>query len=562
MKESTVRRIVCKAFAAAGSLEVRALERATREPRRAQLEHLKGIIRRNAGTVFGADHRFASIRSYEDFRAAVPVRDYEEYRPYIDRMVAGERRVLTGEDPFMFATTSGTTGKAKYIPVTEGYLREFRRASVASGFQLLRDFPAIPRRGVTLSIASPAEEWRTPGGAPAGAISGALFLRESPLFRRFISPVPYEVFLIRDYEARYYTLLRLALVLPLACFYTLNPSTIVMLVRRLRTYGQDLVRDVAEGALTGPATPSPALRQALARFLVPDRPRAQELQLLLDSDQFVPHRIWPGLQVVCCWTKAAASFYLSDFPEFFGPVPVRDITYGASEGRGTVYLGPDKQLLALRSHFFEFIPEDAAQNKNPPVLLADELEEGKNYFILFTTSGGLYRYHINDVVKVTGFYNQAPLLEFQYKGGNVCSFTGEKLTELHVTEAMAAALAELSARVRFFTVVPEFRPSPHYRLWVEAVPGDGAARLLDLIGESFDRQLGRVNIEYGAKRASGRLDPVAVEWLRGGAYERLRKALVASGIPDSQIKLSHLNPKAETRTQLENELIVGASAPG
>jgi hypothetical protein len=412
---------------------------------------------------------------------------------------------------------------------------------------------------VTLSIASPAEEWRTQDGTPAGAISGALFLRESPVFRRFISPVPYEVFLVRDYEARYYTLLRLALVLPLALFYTLNPSTVVMLVRRLRTYGQDLVRDVAEGTLKGPVTPSPSLRQALARLLVPNRSRAKELQLLLDRDEFVPHRIWPSLQVVCCWTKAAASFYLSDFPEFFGPVPVRDITYGASEGRGTVYLGREKQLLSIRSHFFEFIPEDAIQSKDPPVVLADELEEGRNYYILFTTSGGLYRYHINDVVKVTGFHNRTPLIEFQYKGGNICSFTGEKLTELHVTEAMAAALAELRARVRFFTVVPEFRPGPHYRLWVEAVPGDGAARLLQLVGESFDRNLCRINIEYGAKRASGRLDPVAVESLCSGAYERLRKALVASGVPDSQIKLSHLNPKPETRTQLESELIVGAS---
>ena len=121
-------------------------------------------------------------------------------------------------------------------------------------------------------------------------------------------------------------------------------------------------------------------------------------------------------------------------------MPVCDITYGASEGRGTVSISPTEQIVALRSHFFEFIPEsDFGSSKTP--LLADQLTVGENYYILFTTSAGLYRYNINDIVKVVGWHNQTPLIEFQHKGGNISSFTGEKLTESHVTDSAVAASA-------------------------------------------------------------------------------------------------------------------------
>src|SRR5262249_39890966 len=257
----------------------------------------------------------------------------------------------------------------------------------------------------------------------------------------FIAPIPYEVFQIKDYEVRYYCLLRAALSLPISTFYTLNPSTIALLSRRLQQYGGDLARDIYDGTVRAPGEVPAAARQSLKRFMRPQKEKARALAGLAEQDQCVPYKVWPELQVICCWTKAAAAFYIADFPEFFGSTPVCDITYGASEGRGTVFLGPDKQALALRTHFYEFVPEDEIGSAKPTTLLADELSVGSNYYILFTTSGGLYRYHINDVVKVTGFHNRTPLIEFQYKGGDVFSFTGEKITELQVTEAMARTLA-------------------------------------------------------------------------------------------------------------------------
>src|SRR4030095_2628124 len=206
--------------------------------------------------------------------------------------------------------------------------------------------------------------------------------------KRFIAPIPYEVFLIRDYEVRYYALLRAALALPISTFYTLNPSTIALLARRLQQYGGDLARDIYDGTVRAPGPMPATALESLKRFLKPQKEKGQALAHLVEQAQCVPHRVWPDLQVVCCWTKAAAAFYITDFPEFFGSTPVCDITYGSSEGRGTVFLGPDKQVLALRTHFYEFVPENEIDSAQPNTLLADELSVGSNYYILFTTSGG------------------------------------------------------------------------------------------------------------------------------------------------------------------------------
>src|SRR5262249_54234727 len=149
----------------------------------------------------------------------------------------------------------------KLIPVTPAYLKEFRQASTVSGFNLLKAFPKIAN-GVSISVVSPAVEGLTESGIPYGSISGQLFLKESFLMRKFIAPIPYPVYLLKDYETRYYTLLRLALDLPLSILYTLNPSTITLLMKKLQIYKAQLIKDVRDGTITPPEKLSNEAAQA------------------------------------------------------------------------------------------------------------------------------------------------------------------------------------------------------------------------------------------------------------------------------------------------------------
>jgi hypothetical protein len=547
-----LRNILYKAFSVIGSREVASFEKDALDCQSTQQERLLQIVHANADTEYGRRYNFAAIKSVADFQRSVPVVDYETLSPYIERIAKGEQNVLTSEAPFMFAITSGTTGSRKLIPITHSYMREFRKASVISGYNMLKCFPRLAG-GVTMSVFSPAEDGRTQGDIPYGAISGLLYQREPALIRQFVSPIPYEVYLIKDYEARYYALLRCAVVLPLSCIYTLNPSTIILLARRLQSHGQALIKDVADGTITLPNSYvlSPAARKSLSRFLKADSSRAKYLETLFNQDKLIPSVIWPSLCLVSCWTKAAASFYLQDFPEYFGTVPVCDITYGASEGRGTVFLSPERQALAIRSHFFEF--KEVTEDENGKIFTTNELIVGKEYYILFTTSSGLYRYNINDIVRVVGWYKSVPLLEFLHKGGNISSFTGEKLTETQVTQAALNSSKAQNVNIKFFTVIPEFRPQPHYQLWFES------AEVLDAksaqqLAKQFDDCLSILNTEYESKRQSNRLAQAQAFQLADNAYESLRKHLVGQGVPDAQIKISHLNPKDSIKTLLKAQL--------
>src|SRR6202035_5605187 len=135
---------------------------------------------------------------------------------------------------------------------------------------------------------------------------------------------------------------------------------------------------------------------------------------------------------------------------------VRDVGLIASEGRMTIPFtdGSPAGVLDVTSHYFEFIPEAEADSDRPTVLGAHELQEGGRYFILLTTGYGLYRYHIHDLVRVTGFHNGTPLIEFLSKGAHFANITGEKLSEYHVTQSMAAVLRELDLNLTSYTVAP------------------------------------------------------------------------------------------------------------
>ena len=120
-----------------------AFEQATRQPAVAQEKKLLDIIRRNQQTEYGREHQFARIRSVEDFQAAVPINSYETLTPYIERTLHGIPNVLTDDKPIMFATTSGTTGRAKYIPVTPSYLHEYSHGIHVHTYRMIADFENV-----------------------------------------------------------------------------------------------------------------------------------------------------------------------------------------------------------------------------------------------------------------------------------------------------------------------------------------------------------------------------------------------------------------------------------
>ena len=483
---------------------------------RVQDRLLQRLVRTNCDSVFGQDHQFDRIRRYEDFAARIPIRKYQDLQPYIDRVRHGEVRALFGggQQVLMFALTSGTTAEPKHIPVTRQSLADWRAGWNIWGLKALLDHPGTLLRDI-VQVTSPMDDHRSPAGIPCGAVTGLLASTQKPIVRRFYV-APLAVAEIRDSHAKYYTIMRLGVPRDVAFMVTANPATLLRLARVADQHRETLIRDVADGTLCADFDVPRPVRDALRPGLRPDRDAARRLERILKQyDRLLPKHYW-NLGFRAHWIGGTMGLYQSQFPEYFGDVPARDIGLLASEGRMSIPLedGVPAGVLAVGCQFFEFIPAEDYGTPNPTVLRIHQLEERREYFLVVTTAGGCYRYDLGDRVRVTGRVGRAPLIEFLSRDAHTASMAGEKLTEDQVVLAMRKACEVAGGDpVVDFVLAARWSELPYYCLYVESQDVDR----LSNAPSRLDDALAAVNLEYRARRESLRLGPVEIAPVAVGA---------------------------------------------
>lgn len=547
----------------------RALKRfsaVSRAPAEAQQRLLREIIGSNADTEFGRRHGFGGISTFQEFQERVPICGYQDLEPYIDAAMHGKPAQLTRHPPVLFTTTSGTTGASKYIPMT----REGKQAKSNLTWLwlcgLYRDHPGIVG-GRILSVVSPEIESYAPDGTPCGAESGHAY-RTLPAPVRSIYTAPYPVFTIQDYEAKYYTLLRLAAGQDISCIATVNPSTIVLLAERLGQHTEAIIRDVRDGSLSSDFAVPQDLRASL--HLRPDAERAKHLERAAATGDGVlrPGLAWPKLAAIGCWKGGTVGSYLGKFDTYFPQrPPVRDLGYYATELRGSVPLSDqgDAGVAAVGTNVLEFHPaDDDRAPAGRELLPVERLEVGRRYFVYVTNGSGLYRYDMNDIVEVAGLYGKTPLIRFIQKGKGVVSFTGEKLYEVQVIAAVDEALAGLRGRYHFIAAVAELVDGTTPRLvflveFDDPVTHQHGSALVDRV----DAALGDHNSEYETKRKSLRYGAPVIRVVRSGEYDRYRRRMVEGGRSDGQFKILRLTSDTSFAAEFESEqdLFGGDRAP-
>ncbi len=510
-------------------------EAATDNPKAVQEAILRDILAEQAETGFGKDHRFASLKTVEDFRRVLPVAGYEAVEPYMARVRKGETNALLA-DPrvFMFAMTSGTTATRKFIPVTTRYLDDYRRGWNIWGLKAFIDHPAVKLRPI-IQMAGDHDEFRTESGVPCGAVTGLTATMQKRIIR-WLYCVPASVGKIKDPAAKYYVVMRLSLPRSVGMLVAANPSTMINLARAADAEKEALIRDIHDGTLSDHLNIPPEVRRQIVPRLKKHPERARELEEVVErTGTLYPRDAWPGPFLLGNWTGGSVGAYMRHYPRYFGDNVVRDLGLIASEGRMTIPVssGTAAGVLDVTSHYFEFIPEAEADSTNPTVLGAHELQEGGRYFILLTTGYGLYRYHIHDLVRVAGFHNRTPLIEFLSKGAHFANITGEKLSEYHVTQSMAEVLRELDLTLNVYCVAPiwpeDDNEQPCYGLFVERgdLPSESAGQAL---AQRLEDHLARMNVEYESKRASQRLGALRLEFLPPGFWSRWdRERLLRNG---------------------------------
>lgn len=500
-----------------------------RRTREIQRELLFEKLRRNADSDFGRDHGFDRIRSVEDFRKQVPLATYEYYRPYVERVKRGELKAMFGPGTrlLMFALTSGTTDKAKFIPITQEFFDEYRDGWNMWGVRTYIDHLDLCSKK-SLQLTSDWRQFLTEGGTPCGNISG-LAAESAPLISRTVFLLPKWLCRIADTPSKQYTALRLALrSRRVGMIVTANPSTLVEFAKLADSQRERLIRDIHDGTLSDHVEAPAQVRELLgSRIRRADPQRAHELEEIIErTGTFLPRDYWPMMSVLAVWTGGSVGAYLPRLKEHFGETAFRDHGLSASEGRMTLPFadGTSAGPLDYVTHYFEFIPEEEHGSPDPTVLEAHELTPDRNYFIVLTTSSGLYRYDIRDVVRCVGYEGTTPLLEFLNKGSYFSSITGEKVSEFQAVTAVKAAFAELDIPIEQFTFAPTWGDPPGYVLLLES--GGEYAHQAQL-ARRVDEHLARINCEYANRLETGRLRPLCVQEVPPGTWSAIREERVS-----------------------------------
>jgi hypothetical protein len=538
----------------AGRFAYRRLLAAAAQPRAAQQTALARILRVHASTELGQTYGYARIESPDDFRRRVPVHDYEALRPHIARQIATGASVLTPTRPVMYARTSGTTGQPKLIPVTGAVIETLRHAQRAFSYVQHRQLGAF--RGRVLAIGGALREETLPDGTPAGSATGLIYATMPPSIRhKYVLPA--EVFEIENYALRYALIARLAVQhRSLSMIATANPSTILRLIEQIEADRPALIADVAQGEsrllARLPSGSARRIRSFLKRSL-------RQANVLAAAGPVPIAQLWPGLRAVMTWLGAGCTTAAGHVRTLL-PSDVRmiDAGYVASEVRGTVVVDADRNLaLPLLEHvFFELVPTEAWDAGGRETRLLHELEQGASYRVLVTTLGGLVRYDMNDVLRVTGTVGRTPTLEFVRKGRGVTSITGEKIAEDQVNLAMADVAGAAGIGVPFYVVVAD-AAAHGYCAYVE---GHAEPNRIAALAVPLDAALAALNIEYAGKRASGRLRPLRVVALRPGTSRAFREHCVRQGQRESQHKVLTLRDAADVDFDFSSHAIGGSHA--
>jgi hypothetical protein len=481
------------------------------DPEAAQRRVQARLAARLAATEYG---RHLGVRTPDDFAARVPVVDYDALAPWLARQRAEEGAVLTPERVLFYEKTSGSTGPAKYIPYTASLRRSFSRMFAVWAGDLLARGPGFTTGKLYMSVSpSFAHEASTARGVPVGMADDRDYL--DGWLRRLSAPfIVADGSLARARSVEAFKERTCALLLgepDLEVISVWSPSFLKVLLDQI----------VFE-------------RHIWARALAPARRRA------LLSDPVDWPRVWPRLRLVSCWADAAAAPQARALARLFPGVMVQGKGLLATEAPLTVPLvGAAGALPLVDEVLLELEDEDG---RLVPVWAG---EPGREYGVVVSQSGGLYRYRMGDRVVVGAGRGRTPGLTFVGRAVGTSDLVGEKLNERFV----AQVLDEVARTAFVKTLVPVREPVDHYVLVVDRLDDDTRALAAALDGRlrrahhyHHARELGQlgapracvahdaaaiVSGDYG--RRGVRLGDIKPRALHTGPVEGALRALVGGG---------------------------------
>lgn len=452
-------------------------QRWLRRPVETQLNWLAKLVAQAQSTSFGKDHHFEDIKTYDDFKKAVPVRDYEDLRPYLERMVAGEADVLWKGKPLYLAKTSGTTSGVKYIPITNesvGYHFGSARDAVMSYIAETGKSDFLDKKLIFLS-GSPELEKKN--GIYFGRLSG-ISNHLVPAILRSNQLPSYETNCIEDWETKLDRIIDETIDQPMALISGIPPWVQMYFDRIVARTGKP-IKDV------------------FPEFSV----------FVYGGVNFEPYR---------------AKLFDS-----IGKQVDSIETYPASEGFIAYQDSQTEEglLLLLDSGiFYEFIPTEEFFQPNPRRLHLGEVELDKNYALVLNTNAGLWGYSIGDTIKFVSLNPHRIVVTGRIK--HFISAFGEHVIGEEVEKAMQYAVSyQPETQVIEFTVAPQVTPSdgglPYHEWLIEfGTPPQNIERF----AQDLDKKMTELNTYYDDLITGSILQGLKVRPLQRNAFVEYMKS--------------------------------------
>lgn len=448
------------------------------------------LLHSGKNTLFGIDHWITSVKTYEEFREQITIRDYEAFKPYIDRIKNGEENVLWPGKPLYLSKTSGTTSGIKYIPITRASMRNHINSTRNALLSYINETGNSSFLNGKLIFISGSPALETINGIPVGRLSGIVNHHVPSYLRRNQLPT-YPTNCIEDWETKVDSIVN----------ETLNEN--MTLISGIPPWVQ----------------------------MYFDKLNARTGKKIKD--------IFPNFNLFI-YGGVNYEPYRKKLEESIGKKVDSIELYPASEG---FIAYQDKQndpsllLMVNAGIFFEFIPSAEYFNANPTRISLKDVEPGVNYAVIINSNAGLWGYSLGDTVKFVSINPYKIIVTGRIK--HFISAFGEHIITEEVEKALLKAAHEQHAEVVEFTVAPQVSPDnglPYHEWFIEFhKQPDDMERFRLAIDDSLQKQ----NIYYRDLINGHVLQPLKIQLLQKNAFIRCMRSLGKLGGQNKVPRLSN-----------------------
>lgn len=424
-------------------------------PIEAQRNVLQHLITEGQYTEFGRKYRFNKTFRIRDFKKAIPIQTYEDLKPSIDRMMLGEENILWNTPIEWFAKSSGTTSdRSKFIPISEESLDanhyQGNKDVLTMYYQNYPESDLLTGKG--LVIGGSHQVAQVNENIHFGDLS-AVLLQNAPVWAHWIKTPELSIALLDEWESKIENLAQTTIHENVTSVSGVPTWTLVLFRRILEMTGKNCIKEV-----------------------------------------------WPSLEL---YFHGGVSFtpYRQQFEQLIGGKIHYLEIYNASEGFFAAQTKEEENgMLLFLDHgiFYEFLPMDEFEKENPRTIGLRDVELGKNYAPVITTTGGLWRYLIGDTIQFT------TLFPFRIKvSGRIKHFInafGEEVIVDNTDNALAAACQKTGAVVADYTAAPIYFSEGSNGAHEWLVEFEQPPASLEIFTFELDKKLREINSDYDAKR--------------------------------------------------------------